>query len=189
MIDIHNCETVFYEREVLLEEYRKDCVDVPRFLSYCRKCTNFGKIWSCPEFDFDPMDYWNRYQHLRIIAMKIIVPRELREKEFDDQGKTRVITSLLDGYKRDFDKYIYEQEKTKENSIGLSGGSCLLCSPAPCSREEGKPCRQPDKMRHSIESLGGDVSLTVTKYLNQKLEWIENGHLPAHFMLVGGLLW
>lgn len=189
MIDIHNCETIFYEKEVLLEEYKKDCVDVPRFLSYCRRCSNFGKIWSCPEFDFDPMDYWNKYEHLRIIAMKIIVPQELREKEFDDQGKTQVITSLLDGYKRDFDRYIYEQEKTKENSVGLSGGSCLLCSPAPCSREEGKPCRQPDKMRHSIESLGGDVSLTVTKYLNQKLEWIENGHLPSHFMLVGGLLW
>ena len=46
--------------------------------------------------------------------MKIIVPRELREKEFDDQGKTQVITSLLDGYKRDFDQYIYEQEKTRD---------------------------------------------------------------------------
>ena len=38
--------------------------------------------------------------------MKIIVPEELRKEEFDDQGKTEVITTLLDDYKKEFDKYI-----------------------------------------------------------------------------------
>ena len=43
-------------------------------------------------------------------------------------------------------------------------------------------------MRYSIEALGGNVGLTVTRYLGQKLEWIEEGRLPRYFMLVAGLL-
>ncbi len=185
---LYNCRTLYLEKDVLLEDYLEDCVDVPRFLSYCRKCSNFGRIWSCPEFDFDPMEVWRKYQQLKIIALKIIVPEEMREKEFDQEGKSRVITTLLDDYKKEFDEYILEEEKKTPRSMGLSGGSCLICSPAPCSRQEGKPCRHPDKMRHSIESLGGDVSLTVSRYLGEKLEWIRDGHLPSHFMLVGGIL-
>ncbi|MBR5047181.1 MAG: metal-binding protein [Eubacterium sp.] len=184
-----DCDTIYYQKDVPMEDYLKDCVDVPKFLGYCRKCTNFGKIWSCPEFDFDPMDIWRNYQNIRVIAMKILVPEKMREKEYDAQGKTQVITTILNDYKKEFDRYILEEESKLEGAVGLSGGSCLLCQPAACSRQEGKPCRHPDQMRHSIESLGGNVSLTVSKYLDQKLEWIEGGRLPAHFMLVGGILW
>ena len=52
----------------------------------------------------------------------------------------------------------------------------------------GKPCRFQDKMRYSIESLGGNVGKTVTKYLKQELQWVEEGKLPEYFMLIYGLL-
>ena len=173
-------ETVYYEQDIPMEEYLKECVDVPKFLGYCRKCTNFGKIWSCPDFDFDPMDLWGKYSNIKVIAMKILVPEELREKEYDIRSGTEFVTTILNDYKKDFDEHILEEEKKIEGAVGLSGGSCLLCAPAACSRQEGKPCRHPDKMRHSIESLGGNVSLTLSKYLNLKLEWMEEGHLPAY---------
>ncbi len=182
------CETHFLECRVPVEEYMKECIDVPRFLSYCRQCSNYGKTWSCPEFSFDPLDYWKQYKSLRIIGMKIIVPDDLRAKTFDREGKAEIIEALLAEYKQKFDDYLYEEEKKTEGGMALGGGSCLRCGTQPCSRREGKPCRQPDKMRYSIEALGGDVGKTVGKYLGQELKWIEDGKLPEHFILVGGVL-
>ncbi len=49
--------------------------------------------------------------------------------------------------------------------MSLSSGACLHCKNAECTRLSGKPCRFQDKMRYSIESLGGNVGKTVTKYL------------------------
>ena len=43
-------------------------------------------------------------------------------------------------------------------------------------------------MRYSVESLGGNVGLTVQKLLHLHLEWIEENRLPHHFILVNGLL-
>ena len=43
-------------------------------------------------------------------------------------------------------------------------------------------------MRYSIESLGGNVGLTIEKLMGIQLEWMEEGKLPHHFVLVCGLL-
>ena len=185
---MYHCKTEFYENTVPVREYIEDCVDVPKFLSYCRHCDNYSKTWSCPSFSFDPVDFWNRYETLRIVGMKIIVPETLRAKTYDGQGKQEIIEVLLKAYKQQFDEYIYQEEKKTEGGMALGGGSCMKCRPKSCSRLEGKPCRKPDKMRYSIEALGGDVGRTVTKYLHQELQWMEDGSLPEHFMLVGGVL-
>ena len=57
-----------------------------------------------------------------------------------------------------------------------------------CTRPEGKPCRYPEKMRYSIESIGGNVGKTVSKLLGIELEWIQDGKVPSYFVLCGGLL-
>lgn len=43
-------------------------------------------------------------------------------------------------------------------------------------------------MRYSIESIGGNVGLTVSKLLGIQLEWLKEGQVPEYFVLVGGLL-
>ena len=43
-------------------------------------------------------------------------------------------------------------------------------------------------MRHSIESLGGDVGKTLSLYLGQELLWGREGHFPEYYILLGGLL-
>ena len=185
----YDCETHVYENEVPVDEYLEACVDVPEFLAYCKQCGNYGKVWSCPEFSFDPMDYWRKYDTLKIIGLKIIVPEELRTRNYDEQERNLLFQELLQGYKKQLDERILKEEQRIEGSRALSGGSCLYCQPEDCSRIQGEPCRQPDKMRYSIEALGGNVGLTVTKYLHQELEWMEEGKLPSHFILVGGLLY
>lgn len=91
-------------------------------------------------------------------------------------------------YKEELEEEILKEEQKNLGSVSLSSGACLQCKTAECARISGKPCRFPDKMRYSIESLGGNVGKSVTKYLHQELLWVEEGKLPEYFMLIYGLL-
>ena len=77
-------------------------------------------------------------------------------------------------------------EQSLPGSFSLSAGECEECEH--CTRPEGKPCRKPDKLRYSIESLGGNVGKTISRLCGIEIEWIEEGKIPEHFVLVGGLL-
>ncbi len=176
------------ESEVAMDEYLETCVDVPQFLEYCKQCTNYNHIWSCPPFSFDPVEYMKGYGRILFVGYKIIIPEEKRQKTYTKKEQEVLMKELLSGPKKALDADMLERERNHPGSKALSGGSCLSCDPGKCAKLEGKPCRYPEKMRYSVEALGGNVGLTVTKYLHQNLEWIEEGHLPGHFLLLGGLM-
>ncbi len=184
----YSCKTEVYQCEVSVDEYLETCVDVPQFLQYCKQCTNYDKVWSCPSFSFDPVSYFKEYETLLVVGHKIILPDKLTGQIFTKEEQTRLLEELLMEPKKSLDAKMLALENQHPKSKALSGGSCLYCSPGTCARRSGMPCRFPEKMRYSIEALGGNVGLTVTKYLNQELEWIEENHLPHHFILVAGLL-
>lgn len=177
-----------YEAAVPVEEYMEACVDVPTFLACCRKCGNYDKVWSCPPYDFNPEDYWRRYKTLQLTGIKICFPAEMTEREYTKAELDEIIESVLWEERRKLTDELMELEEKFPGSVSLSAGSCMNCSPGTCTRPEGRECRFPEKMRYSIESIGGNVGLTVTKYLKQKLLWMEDGKLPEHFILVCGLL-
>ena len=82
---------------------------------------------------------------------------------------------------------LYEKEQEFPGSVSLSAGCCTWCG-GTCKRAEGQPCRFPDKMRYSIESLGGNVGLTISRLMGIELEWMKEGTMPRYFVLVSGLL-
>lgn len=174
------------EREVPLAEYRAQCVDVPKFLGYCAACPNYGGTWSCPPFDFDPQEIWDRYDRILLRAVKVPVPAELREKVLSPQEINGESHALLAPIKHDLLSSLLEQERATPGSLALSAGRCQECQV--CTKASSQPCRQPERMRHSIESLGGDVGKTLSLYLGQELLWGREGHLPEYYILLGGLL-
>lgn len=175
-----------YEADVPVEEYVEACVDVPTFLECCKQCGNYETVWSCPSYDFDPEDYWRRYDNFHLIGVKICFPREMTEKTYGKDELGMLVQENLWAEKKKLTAELMEMEKENPGSVSLSAGSCMNCKP--CTRPMGEPCRFPDKMRYSIESIGGNVGLTVTKYLKQELLWMEEGRLPEYFILVCGLL-
>lgn len=182
------CRTEVYEADVPVEEYVEQCVDVAEFLPYCKACENYGKRWSCPGFSFDPEAYWRKYQTFHIVGVKIYVPEEMLDRAYT-KGECREISDrIMRTEKRRIAAWLLEREKEAPGSISLSAGYCLECGEDACARALGQSCRHPDRLRYSIESLGGKVGLTVTKYRRQKLLWMEEGRLPEYFILVGGLL-
>lgn len=172
-----------YRQEVLTAEvdigdYLAACVDVPKFLAYCRECNNYNRRWACPPFDFDPAAVWRRYRSLYVEG-RVFYPRpgvstEQFMKAFY-QAKDQTLADVL------------QLEAEREGSYALPAGSCYIC-PGDCAKAEGKPCRFPDKLRYSIEALGGDVAKTAEVYLHKPMLWIKNDEMPEYLMLVLGLL-
>ena len=179
-----------FQAEVSVEEYLKECVDVPTFLECCKTgCSNYGKLWCCPPYTFDvEKDYWAKYKTFWIMGRKLYLPRELTSQTYTGKEEWKVTEEFLIPYKEELEEEILKEEQQNPGSVSLSSGACLQCKRAECARVSGKPCRFPDKMRYSIESLGGNVGKTVTKYLHQELLWVEEGKLPEYFMLIYGLL-
>ena len=77
-------------------------------------------------------------------------------------------------------------EQEIPGSLALQSGRCLLCER--CAREEGKVCRHPQRLRYSIESLGGNVTATLQELLGVELQWYTADSSPAYLVQVGGLL-
>ena len=166
------------DHTVDLKDYLSACVDVLKFEALCRSCPNYGNRWSCPPFDFDPMEIWNRFDTLHLVT-HILEPKG---------GIT--VQKLLEAHQQEKSKMLevlMEEEQKHPDSMALWAGTCDLCPV--CAKAEGKPCRMPDRMRHSIEALGGDVGKTAEQYFGYPLLWIEGDTVPAYMTLMGGVLY
>ena len=122
-----------------------------------------------------------------MLATKIVFDEDVREKTYTQEELQEIIRTVLKTEKHRLGEELLEKEKQYPGSVSLSAGSCDQCASG-CSKEQGNPCRFPETMRYSIESLGGNVGLTIEKLMGLKLEWMEDGKLPHHFVLVNGLL-
>lgn len=168
------------QAEISVKDYLKDYVNVEEFLEYCKECPCYGRVWSCPPYDFDPVeDYWKKYSSLIVYGYKINFEEEITRAEGE---------RILERVKAIVSKELFDMEKENPESVSLSAGNCTVCGHNNCSRPEGKPCRFARDMRYSIESIGGNVGKTAHDLLKCELEWVEDGKMPSHFTLIGGLL-
>ncbi len=177
----------YYTSETLtwtvpMGEFMRDLVDVPRFLGYCRNCPNFGRYWSCPPFDLDPVEIWGRYGQLLLYARKVIF---IRDRLFPGERRT-FEREELPKIKGAMARELLALEAKTPGSLALFPGRCDGCSV--CARTEGKPCRMPDRMRWSIEALGGDCGGALEKFFKETLRWASEDRLPEQMIFLGGLL-
>lgn len=187
------------EAEISVDKYIDEYVNVEEFLEYCKECPNYEKKWSCPPYDFDVLEYWKQFKTLLVVGYRIVFDDEVCNKTYTKEEINEITEKVLTAEKENMTEELYDMEADFEGSISLSAGSCSLCggtlmTESHCSRVEcpnGKAsecCRHYDKLRYSIESLGGNVGKTCSKLMRDEIEWIEEGKLPKHYMLVGGLL-
>lgn len=173
-----------FENTISVEKYFKEYVDVKRFENYCKECPLYGNKWSCPPFDFSPESIWERYDTLYMIGKKIYY------KDFDeDQIDENRIQEMYYDAKHKLTDELYKLEDAHPGSMLFSAGCCDICGLDDCARRHGEPCRFPDKMRHSIEALGGDVVKSAKDLLEIDIQWAGDNKLPKYFTIVGGLLY
>lgn len=177
-----------YSSEIPVKNYFEKYVDIPTFLKCCQDCPNYDKKWSCPSYDFDVETYWKKYETFLLMGRQIIFDAETKNRSFTQEEMDSFLEKVLKKEKQILTDQLFKLEKEYAGSISLSAGSCIICGKDNCTKPKGKPCRFPDKMRYSIESLGGNVGKTISDLFHIELEWIEQGKLPSHFVLVSGLL-
>lgn len=167
--------------ELSREEYLEKYVDVPKYLGFCAECPNYGRWWSCPPYDFDPMEIWGSYDRLELLAWRI----EPRTEE-DLALAAKDPQAFLLPYYQGLVAELKAREAETPGALRLNPGKCRLC--AVCARERGEPCRHREEMRYSIESLGGAVGDLTREVLGLPLKWSVDGRPPEYYTLVGGLL-
>lgn len=173
------------DMEQLMKYYKPDEV-----FSYCSSCPNHGKIWSCPPHKIDIEKYLSPYEQAWIIKAKINLELENIDKEKTNieysknlEHQTKIVFSKA---RREFGDKLFELEKENPKSTILLAGNCYQCKE--CTKKQGKPCRYPDKLRYSLESIGFLVSDIVEDILKDKIEWIEEGKIPTYLLSIGAIL-
>ena len=173
------------EVTVPADEFIRDYRDVERIRQYCLQCPGYGKAWNCPPFDFDPRTVSDGFKTVKLMATVIEFDEMTRaacktaeqSAEMGREAMQEVWKTLL--------PRLYEMERQSPGSRCFTF-RCVLC-PEGCTRPEGKPCRHPELMRHSLESVGFDIVAMMRDLLGINLEWSTDGSLPKHITLVTAL--
>lgn len=164
----------------LIRDYR----DVERTLEACRQCDAYGRLWCCPPHDSDEVQgMLARYSMATLYGTKItFAPLP------DGVDAMRVAREAFASARDAMLPALLERERRLPGSRALSV-RCSLCGDTPCSRGDNLPCRHPDRMRPSLESLGFDVEGIARDLLGTPLLWADDSQsLPPYMMLVTALL-
>ncbi len=188
-------------KETLFEAYKREEV-----LGYCKRCGNYGKNYSCPEFEFDTIRYLEPYNYATIIITEIHTKPikaqidkfdidDLRSDVYNNYVKNKPdkivdINSVISMYafnniKNQITDKLIQIEKDIDNSVGLPPGSCTRCST--CLKQQGKPCIYPETLRYSLEALGFMVSDIYKKFFDLELGWTKS-NLPVTFNSCSALM-
>lgn len=176
-------------RVVDLKDYLNSYHKPDQFIKYCKGCDRYCKSWACPPFDFDTKDYFKPFRSIVIISTKIMPHSSLND--WIKEGRctmSELYKVLLRKERKRLDEILLKAESLFHGSRACFAGNCHFCKPEDCTKQHGKACRFPEKIRPSIEALGCDVANTMSEVANIKLLWSKDGLLPQYYCLVSAIL-
>ena len=168
------------------DEFIRRYRDVERIGQYCLQCPGYGKTWCCPPYDFDPRIISDGFKTVKLMATIIEFDEQTCAECKTPEQATTIGRQAMEEVWQTLLPRLYDMERQTPGSRCFTF-RCSLC-PEGCTRPEGKPCRHPDKMRHSLESVGFDIEAMTRELLNIDLEWSSHGSLPKHITLVTALM-
>ena len=178
--------TEIYIKPSTIEELKNNFWDIEKFEGFCKQCRNYGKLWSCPPYNFSIEEYVDRYKYVYIVGVKIVFDEDTLSSINTKEKISNYTTETLHFMKNKIMNEMLKLEKLYPNSTSLSAGGCNLCEN--CSKLKNIQCVHPDLMRYSLESLGFDVGGISSKLLNFELKWATETRLPDYFSLIAGIM-
>lgn len=174
------------EATIGADEFIRRYRDVERFEAFCKQCPSYGRVWSCPPFDFDARSVSDGFKTVILMGTVIEFDEQTRAACTTAEQSSAVSREAMEGVWKDLLPHLYEKECDTPGSRCFTF-RCVLC-PEGCMRPEGKPCRHPEMMRHSLESVGFDIVAMTRDLLGIELEWSTDGSLPHYLTLVTALM-
>ncbi len=155
--------------------------DKSRFEELCKTgCPNYGQKWSCPPYSSDISLYLARYPYAVLFLMWCDLDQFNYTKT--EYMRVRAANSIL---KSRMDR-ILDKFQGELQGKAISNGSCKLCKP--CCKKLEKPCKKPDKIKYSLESLGLDVGSISRDFFNHSLLWYQDKKAPAYTSVLSAYL-
>ena len=178
--------TEIYIKPSTIKELKNNFWDIEKFEGFCKQCKNYGKLWSCPPYNFSIEEYVDRYKYVYIVGVKIVFDEDTLSSINTKEKISSYTNETLHFMKNKIMNEMLKLEKLYPNSTSLSAGGCNLCEN--CSKLKNIQCVHPDLMRYSLESLGFDVGGVSSKLLNFELKWATETRLPDYFSLIAGIM-
>lgn len=151
----HKAVILNAEQVVLSEQFRDICRG--------NQCGKYGRCWMCPPDLPDVQEVMDKIRsYSYVLWYQTIAPLE---DSFDIEG----MMAAKDNHVRLSQRLQrLAAHMLPENSLHLSCGGCHLCPV--CAKEEGLPCRMPDRAMPSLEGYCVDVYNTTKdtplRYIN-----------------------
>ncbi|MBO4852046.1 MAG: DUF2284 domain-containing protein [Schwartzia sp.] len=168
-----------------MAQFREKYQDRKKFMAFCRECPRYDDRWSCPPLSFDVDEFLAPYAQINLLCAKINLD-EATIRAADTAEKIRTVGwDIVSTVKRDLEERLLKLETQIPGSLALASGGCTLCES--CTRKTGAPCRQPDKMRYSLDAFGFDLTAITNDMFHIEILWCRDS-LPKYFTLIHGLL-
>ena len=168
-----------------MADFRRRYQDREKFIAYCRECPRYDTVWSCPPLGFDADEYLKRFSWVSVVGAKIVLDKKVIEAADTADKMKDTGWKILSKVKLELEDKMRQMEGQVPGSVALSSGGCNMCKE--CSRKEWKPCRMPEKMRHSLDAFGFDLSAITKDMLGIEILWCRD-RLPEYFTLIHGLM-
>ena len=140
---------------------------------FCKEgCVNYDKKWSCPPCSNSYLNIEKKYSSACLLCFYTELKHynDIKNKYLAIKAANVTLKSLVEKSARDLEAYA--------GGYSLLSGSCRLCKP--CQRKLNLPCKNPDKMRYSMEATGLNVQKICNDFLDHTLLWYKNKTLPAY---------
>lgn len=164
--------------ELATDDYITGFHNPEKYIKACSGCPDFAKTWSCPPFDYNPLDLIRKYQKVCIVGIKIPV---------DDNTPASNAQKIMLPAKQLIGRVLMKMEALHNGRASTFIGKCVLCDEMSCTRPQGLPCRHPNLLRPSLEAYGFNVSDTASGLLGIDILWSKNGILPPYLTLIAAL--
>ena len=138
MEQYENLQTESFEKEIDVQDFIENCVDVAYFTECCSKCPNYGKTWSCPPACGE-LDYWEeRCSHYS----KGLILQTVGDRE--DSYDFEAMMEVAEENKRQFEAFTDALRASGADFLAMSAGTCTRC-------EKEKETETLPKLEHLFE--------------------------------------
>jgi predicted metal-binding protein len=163
----------------------------PLVQTYCNNpnyiCPHFGHSWSCPPEAPYLEEIVSKFESFFLVYFELDLNEYVKKiKAKHPKRKENRIRSAVyhdnfvrDSLEKEILQFVEDYKGDYNERIILWDGFCRICynkEERRCTYDSGKPCRYPDRKRHSMEAVGINVNQTVGN-LDIKLEWPPNNHV------------
>lgn len=163
------------------------CHKPDEVLTFCQACKNYGKNYSCPQFDFETTTWLADYDYATLI-LTITPTAELANRRAelaagdyrsatyqqyskgdDDDLFMRISMYAFEQIKYKLNDKLLKYERRAAGVISIPPGSCSYCKS--CAKARGERCLYPEKLRYSLEALGFLVSAVLDVFFDYEIDW------------------